>query len=168
MKKFLTVVKREYIQRVRAKMFIVSTILLPLVMSLFGIVPAIILNIKTPPLRVAVVDRTGKIFGQLRQSFLNEQSEDATSGNTNDRRDISSLAAGDFRFEEVGAGDRSDEQIRTDLDQRLRAREIDGYIILAPDFLTTGKTEFFNRNPGDVFSRGRLVSALNRALRQQR
>ncbi|HKP82730.1 MAG TPA: ABC transporter permease [Pyrinomonadaceae bacterium] len=168
MKKFLTVVKREYIQRVRAKMFIVSTILLPLVMSLFGIVPAIILSIKTPPLHVAVVDRTGKMFVQLRQSFSNEQAEDATSGNTNDRRDISRLAAGDFRFEEVNAADRSDEQIRADLDQRIRNKEIDGYIILAPDFLSTGKTEFFNRNPGDVFSRGRLVSALNRALRQQR
>jgi ABC-2 type transport system permease protein len=57
MKKFLAVVKREYMQRVRAKMFIVSTILLPLVMSLFGIVPAIILSIKTPPMRVAVVDQ---------------------------------------------------------------------------------------------------------------
>src|ERR1041384_316171 len=111
MKKFLTVVKREYIQRVRAKMFIVSTILLPLVMSLFGIVPAIILSIKTPPLRIAVVDRTGKMYGQLRQSF-NEQSEDATSGNTNQSRDISRLAAGDFRFEEVSAADRSDDQIR--------------------------------------------------------
>ena len=29
MRKFLAVVKREYLQRVRAKMFIVSTILLP-------------------------------------------------------------------------------------------------------------------------------------------
>ena len=168
MKKFLTVVKREYIQRVRAKMFILSTILLPLVMSLFGIVPAIILSIETPPLRVAVVDRTGKMFGQLRQSFSNEQSEDANTGNTNQSRDISRLAAGDFRFEEVNAGDRSDEQIRADLDQRIRNKQIDGYMILAPDFLTTGKTEFFNRNPGDVFSRGRLVSALNRAVRQQR
>ncbi len=63
MKKFLAVVKREYVQRVRAKMFIVSTILLPCVMSLFGIVPAIILNIKTgAPLRVAVVDQTGKMY----------------------------------------------------------------------------------------------------------
>lgn len=167
MKKFLTVVKREYIQRVRAKMFIVSTILLPLVMSLFGIVPAIILSIKTPPLRVAVVDRTGKMFGQLRQSLDNDQSED-TNTNTNERRDIGRLAYGDFRLEEVNAADRSDDQVRADLDQRLSAKEIDGYIILPPDFLSTGKTEFFNRNPGDVFSRGRLVSALNRAVRQQR
>ena len=168
MKKFLTVVKREYIQRVRAKMFIVSTILLPLVMSLFGIVPAIILSIKTPPLRVAVVDRTGKMYGQLRQTLSNDQSEDATTGNTNERRDIGRLAYGDFSLEEVNAADLSDDQVRADLDQRLRAKEIDGYIILSPDFLSTGKTEFFNSNPGDVISRGRLVSALNRAVRQQR
>jgi ABC-type Na+ efflux pump permease subunit len=71
MRKFSTVVKREYLQRVRAKMFIVSTILLPLVMSLFGIVPAIILNIKTPPVRVAVVDQTGKMFAQLKQALFN-------------------------------------------------------------------------------------------------
>ena len=69
MKKFLAVVKREYIQRVRAKMFIVSTVLLPAVMSLFGIVPAIIFSIQTPPLRVAVVDQTGKMYAELKQSL---------------------------------------------------------------------------------------------------
>ena len=166
MKKFLTVVKREYIQRVRAKMFIISTILLPLVMSLFGLVPAIILSLETPPLRVAVVDRTGKMYGQLRQSLSGDQPEDA--GNTNQGRDIGSLPFGAFRLEEVNAADRSDDQVRADLNQRLSAKEIDGYIILPADFLTTGKTEFFNRNPGDVVSQRRLVSALNRAVRQQR
>ena len=75
MKKFLTVVKREYIQRVRAKMFIVSTVLLPVVMSLFGVVPAIILSIETPPMRVAVVDQTGRMYSQIRQSLFNDQQE---------------------------------------------------------------------------------------------
>ena len=45
MSKFLAVVKREYVQRVRTKMFIVATILGPLVMSLFGVIPALILSI---------------------------------------------------------------------------------------------------------------------------
>jgi len=36
MRKFLAVVKREYLQRVRTKMFIVATILGPLVMSLIS------------------------------------------------------------------------------------------------------------------------------------
>ena len=54
------------------------------------------------------------------------------------------------------------------LDQRLRAKEIDGYVILPPDFLDHGQAEFFNRNPGDVISRRMLQSALNRAVREQR
>ena len=168
MKKFLTVVKREYIQRVRAKMFILTTIMLPLVMSLFAIVPAIILSIGTPPLRVAVVDRTGGIYKQLRQALFNDQSEESTSANTNERRRTGRQSFADFRLEEVAAADRSDDQIRAELDQRLRAKEIDGYIILPPDFLNNGKVEFFNRNPGDLVSQGRLVSALNRAAREQR
>ena len=46
MNKFLAVVKREYVQRVRTKMFIVATILGPLVMSLFGVIPAFIFSIE--------------------------------------------------------------------------------------------------------------------------
>src|SRR5919107_2976891 len=79
MKKFLTIVKREYLQRVRAKMFIVSTILLPVVMSLFGIVPAIILSIQTPPMRVAVVDQTGKMFTQLGRALSGDEPEQKTT-----------------------------------------------------------------------------------------
>ena len=82
MKKFLAVVKREYIQRVRAKMFIVSTIVLPMVMSLFGVVPAIILSIETPPMRVAVVDQTGRMYSQIRQALFNDQQDpDAQNAN---------------------------------------------------------------------------------------
>src|SRR5688500_19095196 len=78
MRKFLAVVKREYVQRVRAKMFIVSTILLPVVMSLFGFVPAIILNIDTGgPLRVAVIDQTGKMYVPLERPLWTEESEES-------------------------------------------------------------------------------------------
>ena len=53
-------------------------------------------------------------------------------------------------------------------EQRLRARELDGYLILPPDFISQGKAEYFNRNPGDVISSGPLQSALSRATREQR
>src|SRR5215216_799298 len=164
MKKFLTVVKREYLQRVRAKMFIVSTILLPVVMSLFGLVPAIILSIQTPPMRVAVVDQTGKMFTQLGRAL---SGDDADQKPRNDNT-VLRRASVNFVLEEVSAANQSAEQIRANLNQRLNAKHIDGYIILPPDFLNNGKAEFFNRNPGDLVSQGRLASALNRAAREQR
>ena len=167
MKKFLAIVKREYVQRVRAKMFIVSTVLLPLVMSLFGIVPALILRIDAgSPQRVAVVDQTGKMYGHLSQAFSTEvPNQEGSSDNANQR---AGGAFGNFILQEVSAGNQSTEQIRADLDRRLRAKELDGYLILPPDFLAHGQVEFRNRNPGDLFSRRVLQQALNRAVREQR
>ena len=172
MNKFLAVVKREYVQRVRARMFIVTTLLLPLVMALFGLVPAIILGIDAGSrMRVAVVDHTGKMYGHLNQALVSNESDEATSANENASERPGFRAPrgfGNFVLEELNPGTQSTEQIRTDLDRRLRAKELDGYIILPPDFLDHGKAEFFNRNPGDVFSRRVLQQTLNRAVREQR
>jgi ABC-2 type transport system permease protein len=168
MKKFLAVVKREYIQRVRAKMFIVSTILLPTVISLFGIVPAIILSIETPPLRVAVVDQTGKMYPELKQSLESDSSVPDSQPDPNQPRGLPRRALGGFRLEEVDVTNQSLDEIRARLNQRLNARQLDGYLILPPDFVSTGKAEFFNRNPGDIVSARTLQTALNRATREQR
>jgi ABC-2 type transport system permease protein len=176
MRKFLAVVKREYVQRVRAKMFIVSTVLLPIVMSLFALVPAIILNIDAGgPLRVAVIDQTGKMYPSLEAAFLTEESEEAAQqaspdpqGTTQTRRGISRMGSRSFQLTEVKTDGRSAQELKAELDQQLRTKQLDGYLILPPDFLSTGRAAFFNNNPGDMLSRGILSSSLTRALREQR
>ncbi|HEU4871217.1 MAG TPA: ABC transporter permease, partial [Pyrinomonadaceae bacterium] len=171
MKKLLAVIKREYLARVRAKMFIVSTILLPVVMSLFGVVPALILNIDAGSLvRVAVVDHTGKIYPELQQALANDEPDQQEQNDpmTSPSRSFSRRGSGNFQLEEVNVTGRSNEEIQAELAQRLRARELDSYVILPPDFFVRGEAEFFNRNPGDVMSRRILESALERAVRERR
>ena len=41
MKKFFAVIKREYLQRVRTRFFVVTTLVGPLMLALFGIVPGV-------------------------------------------------------------------------------------------------------------------------------
>lgn len=175
MRKFLAVVKREYVQRVRAKMFIVTTVLLPIVMSLFALVPAIILNIDAgDPLRVAVIDQSGKMYAPLEAAFATEESEDAQQQAspepqaTQPRRGMSRMGSRSFQLTEVNAVGRSLQELKAELDQQLRTKQLDGYLILPPDFLSSGQAEFFNNNPGDMLSRGILTSSLTRALREQR
>ena len=175
MKKFLTIVKREYVQRVRAKMFIVSTILLPVVMSVFAVVPAIILNIEAGPLRVAVIDQTGKMFAPLQSAFANEQSDEAAQqpspqpGSANQtRRGFSRMGSRSFQLTEVKTEGRSAGEVKAELDRQLLTKQIDGYLVVPPDFLSSAKAEFFNNNPGDMLSREILTSSLTRALREQR
>jgi len=166
MRKFLAILKREYMQRVRAKMFIVSTILLPLVMSLFGIVPAVILNIDAGgPMRVAVIDQTGKIYARLEEAMV---SDERAPDEKEESRSGPALAGRAFRLEQIASvGPDANEQ-RARLDARLRNKELDGYLILPADFMQHGNAEFFNNNPGDVLSSRLLQSALNRAVREQR
>ena len=166
MRKFLAVLKREYIQRVRAKMFIVSTILLPVVMSLFGIVPAFIVSINAGgPMRIAVVDQTGKMYDRLQEALVSdERSEKAAELN----RPGPDIADRGFQLEQVPSIGPDASAERAKLEARVRAKELDGYLILPPDFLQTGKAEFFNNSPGDFLSGRPLDSALNRAVREQR
>lgn len=179
MRKFLAIVKREYWQRVRARMFIVSTILLPVVMSLFGVVPAVILSIETGgPLRVAVSDQTGKMYPHLQDAFRDEESEDEdaqpASRDTQQeelnqaRRGVTGMGSKSFQLTEVKADGRSPEQVKADLDRQLLAKQLDGYLILPANFITTSEAEFFTNNPGDMLSKGILQRMLNRAVRQQR
>lgn len=166
MRKFLAVLKREYLQRVRAKMFIVSTILLPVIMSLFGIVPAVILNIDAGgPMRVDVIDQTGKMYGRLQDAL---ESDEASSEQKDEPQSGPEMARRQFHLEQVASVGPNAEAERAQLDERLRNKQIDGYLVLSSSFMQDGKAEFFNNNPGDVLSRRILQSALDRALREQR
>src|ERR1700741_1906940 len=116
MKKFLAVVKRDYLQRLRPNMFTVSTIVLPAVMSLFGIVPAIIFSIETPPMRIAIVDQTGRMYAPVNQALFNEDlNPEARNNNLVERR---GRGLARFALEEVSTSEQPLEQIRANLDQR--------------------------------------------------
>src|SRR5260221_12671519 len=66
MRKFLAVVKREYVQRVRTKFFVVATILGPVLLAGFTVVPAMMFSIKSGgPARIAIVDQTGTMYERV-------------------------------------------------------------------------------------------------------
>src|SRR6266513_2845533 len=59
MKKFLAVVKREYVQRVRSKLFVTMTVLGPLILAVFTVVPGLLFSIKAGgDTRLTIVDQT--------------------------------------------------------------------------------------------------------------
>lgn len=60
------IIEREYVERVRRKSFLISTILVPIVMIAIMAAPALFMAFSTPEQRtVVVVDETGKIASHL-------------------------------------------------------------------------------------------------------
>lgn len=178
MKKFLAIAKREYTQRVRSRMFILMTVLGPVVLSLFGLAPALIFSIQAGgPTRVAVVDQSGSLYATLLEAVKDEAEETdtpafdpkAVNENTSQRFERMGKEQKEIpELQEVTVNGRSLKVIKAELDQRVSARQLDGYLILPPDLQNNGKAEFFARNTGDVFTKRFLQRSLSRAVRQQR
>ncbi len=183
MTKFLAVVKREYMTRVRTKMFIVFTILGPLMVLLFTVVPALIAGIKVSATRIAVIDQTegGRMYERVRDSILREKDDEggraagAGQGNANGapaapgaERVPPGAAGANFVVERTLLDGRSVEEVSRDLGERVRRDELDGYLILPPDILQDGEVQYFARNVGDEFTREQLRNRISRAVRDQR
>jgi len=179
MRKFLAVVKREYVQRVRTKFFVIATILGPLLMAGFTIVPALMFSIKAGgPTRLAIVDQTGKMYERVAKELASgkkpnkpQVGTDPPVGNNNPKEQAEQagkLFQRNFIVEEVHLDNRPLDQIRGQLDTRVQKKELDGYIVLPPNLLKDEQPEFRARNAADLFTQNHVEDSISRAVRAQR
>jgi len=164
--KFLAIVKREYFERLKARMFIVTTILFPLSLVFFGLAPVLIMTVGGGgALRLVVVDETGELYQRVAsQLSLDRESSETLPGEQNLERQRLSH----FRVENVPTEGKSLDQVREQLERRLQANEIDAYLILPADIFESNTAQLYRRNAGDVFASGRVQDAVETAVRKQR
>ena len=185
MNKLLAVIKREYIQRVRTKFFVVMTVLGPLMLISFTIVPGLLFSIKAGgDTRIAIVDQTDgmKLSNPIRDSLLKDDREDdsesdsagiagSVNANTRDRMQKAGKSlSGSFFVEQVNLRGRALDDVKRELNARIGKDQLDGYLVIPPDILknSESKTYYYGRNVGDVITRGEIEDRLNRAVRRER
>lgn len=180
MKKFMAVVKREYVQRVRSRMFIALTILGPVMLMLFAVVPGMLFSIKTGVTRLAVIDETenAQLYERFKSAlteadYSSKRPDFAESLNANTRERIEQAGnsmAGSFSTERVDLNGRSLEDVRRELNRRIAANELEGYVILPADILQNAESKpaYYGRNVGDVITQSQIQERLNRAVNRQR
>ena len=182
MNKLLAIIKREYLQRVRSRMFIVWTILGPIMLVFFSVVPALVFRIKTgDATRIAVVDQTGKMYERVRTALVDEsgvETEGEESAGTSTVKNMNANPqermrrasrdlTGSYRVEPVNLSGRSADEVAKELNERILKNQLDGYLIIPPDVLTTGKISYFGRNSGDVITQDQIRSRVATAIREQ-
>lgn len=180
MKKFLAVVKREYVQRVRTRMFVLLTFLGPVLLLLFAIVPGVLFSMKAGgATRLAVVDETHdarlyeRFIYALRERDIPDRADLARSLNANTQERIEqagSSLSGSFATERVELNGRSLGDVRKELNQRIAANHLDGYVVLPADILQNSRSRpaYYGRNVGDVITRSQIQERLNLAVSRQR
>jgi ABC-2 type transport system permease protein len=148
------IAKREYLERVRTRSFILSTFATPILMGLFLIMPAVI-NESTARNVMRDNDRPARVVF------------------ASDNRPLAELARGELMREHGTAYEASvispaSSAERKRLDDKLNASEIEGYVWLDGPALASRHVVFTTRRMGDFILRGRLGDALSYAFAAQR
>lgn len=145
MKKILTVIKREYIQIIRTKGFIIGTILGPVIMAAFIVVPVVVQFISVDQQeQIGVIDLSGEVFPELNKR-LNQKLKDG------------SLRYVLEQFHPLG----DVENLRLELNQKILKKELAAYIFIPENIDEGGEAEYVSEHVSDFDKRGNINQALS-------
>ncbi len=157
----LAIVRREFLERVRKKSFLVSTILTPLIFGALMVLPAALALLRHEEVTVAVVDRTGWAGPLVMEARPERPKTPNPEGGLEAEADRRQEAALTFRAEPAGA------DLET-LKRDLEARILDGILVLDPDPQEELKATYFAKSLTNTPLMGLLTLKLNQARLQQK
>jgi ABC-2 type transport system permease protein len=167
MNKLLAVFKREYIQAVRKKMFIVMTFLMPVLMVGLFFIPSLMMERGMGVKKIAVLDATGQLGEAVRNSASPDEKGDIEVGEA--RRDLPGqiqTSYVDVRGQDLDTAAKPYfARMNADKDQRL-----DGVFLIPANALTAGdaKLRYYSRSATDFVTQARLSSRVNRSVQHHR
>lgn len=151
--------RREYLETVRKKSFVVMTILLPAMMFGFTILPSMVASKRSNETQRIVIATSDQQFGNdVRDKFL-KPSEDKEIPSK--RRDVST------RSFEVQVDTNVSPGEEAALTSKVDSHEIDGYLWAPASALAERKISYRSRASSDFATIGSLDGALREALLRQ-
>jgi ABC-2 type transport system permease protein len=127
------VIRREYLERVRSRAFLIGTVAAPLLLGGILLLPALMMKGQHGrPLRVAVLDASGTLRDPVAEALTRQKWDGAAR----------------FVVERAEGGNAADETAR--LKHDVLTGRLDGYIYLPPDALELSSADYFGRNVSNV------------------
>ena len=143
------IIRREYLERVTKKSFWIGTVLMPVLMLAMLFVPGLLMQVSLDKeLRIAVIDRSGKVFEPLKENLKNAQAEaskDEPSPFIIERRE----AGADLEATLAG------------IKQEIGNKKLEGCLIVGPDFDAEDNFHYFGRNVNNLTVIRGLQGGLN-------
>lgn len=158
MSKVFAVIRREFVERVRTRTFLVSTLLLPLLMAFGMIVPALLMRGGERTIELAIVDGTDDALGARIELGL--------QGIMLDRKDEKLPRYRITRVPAVGHVEAARDSLLalTGFARKERPESFDGVLVVTPSTLAEGKAQYFGANVGSIETMGQLRGAISQVL----
>jgi len=152
--KILIVAKREYLERVRTRAFVVMTLLVPVLMSLVLLFPVYMSAKSSGPSasvrRIRILDATGAGVG------------DRIAQNLRADTSLADTIQGPFVVAvspaELPAAEKTAEQ------EVMKPKSLQGYLVVDDSTLTGKRAKYFGRNAATISDMDRLESAIRQSV----
>ncbi len=133
MDKTLALIKREYIQRVRTKGFLIGTLLLPVFMIVIALLPILFAEMNAEKKKtIAVVDLSGEIAQPFTKSL--SSSEKNNLGNSV------------YRVENIAINANELEEKKEELNKNVQDGRLDAFLIIPADIFESNNFEIYEKN----------------------
>ncbi len=152
MRNIWLVIKREYLERVRKRSFLLSTILLPALLGLMIVVPGKLATVKMGGERHIVVVAPDQSVGEaIQHELMNpvKRSEEHQAAMAKYKVDIDLNAT---------------EAERSALRSKVASGELDGYLWITPEGITARKFTYSAREANDFMERAMLAAQVREGL----
>jgi ABC-2 type transport system permease protein len=141
------IAKREFLERVRSRWFVIMTVLWPFLMVGMIVLPALLAGRGTAGAKVEVADRSGMIGDAIATALAQDPARGGLGWTT-----------------AVVPSDAPESELR----RRIQANEINGFVVVAADALDTGDITYSGDNASNQTVQIGLQRAVSRVLLTRR
>jgi ABC-2 type transport system permease protein len=158
------VAKREYLLRVKSKGFWIGTLVLPLLLTAFTVLPSLFLTRSRTVHQVVVVDETGRIA----QEFAANPNGRQPQGEAAKKGERERVARFEVEVEPPAAEPAARKAQTAELDRRALAEEIDSWVWIGNGVLQGGPVEYHARSVSNFMTQEVLEDRLSEVVRRVR
>jgi ABC-2 type transport system permease protein len=154
------IARREYLERVRSRSFVIMTLFIPLLMFGVTVVPTMLANRGTDQIKHVVVVAADRDTAEMIRSGIEEKQDEKTQEAVAARRRRKPT-----HFTVDVSTDSSD-SARAALTEKVKNKSLDGFLWATPDAIKARKLDFVTRDVSSFIENGALGASVSDALRR--
>jgi len=161
------IIKREYLERVRTKSFLVLTLLAPAIMTALMVLPAKLATMGEKVQHIVVVTSTPQFGETVRRELLSPSLAEDKDDDENASQSTAAKPSHENEYV-IDVDSNPTEAERASLRDKVNSQAIDGYLWLSDDAIATGKITFASRSVANSGERSRLSEELSGIIQRER
>lgn len=161
------IIKREYLERVRTRSFVVLTLLVPAIMTVVMMLPAKLATMGSKVQHIVLVTSTPQFGEMVRQRLLTPSTIDDDDDDKSSAKSNSAKKPPEKPYI-IDVDSNPTEAERTVLRNKIASQAIDGYLWLSDDAIATGKVAWASRNLANFRERSFFSEQLSRIIQYTR